>query len=468
MSRIFIDSLRRRWWYWLAGAVVYGFMAGVGKPLKPDLSNAPFFPLAIYLGVLPLSNEFGRGIVPRVLRTLPVTSRQIGQAWWWSSVGFPAGFLGLISLITFELSRLNHQPVSAVASFYFWLTNAVLFGPQFYFFSGTPPPGVKAFNATSRGCLFSLLFGVCFLSMLWTYRLFPPPGGRWLFLVAIGIILSVAGWFRAEALARDRLTSLPTKTAETWEQALGGEIIHQQLARLARFLPGYRYQAAQAESAGGLSMLFQIICYPMAGLGLTMILISELAIFWTSHDAMAEFAPVFWPSFSMFLWLSALLVLPRTLNQIRWLRTLPVSTTQLAGVFILAPVLAMVVFMGLGNLIFLMLLKFAASNERMPWLQMVHQGCTLQIAAVTLLVPLILWRGAGPLTLVAALLATVGCGWYSAYIQRALSLPANLGLSLAIVFASFLMAKLLLDRSSTTYRPRAGQTGGLFGGSTTW
>ena len=182
MKTIVLDHIRRWWWLWLFSCVACGYIVGFGRPLKPDLSDA-WFPLAMYLGMVQLSQDLQRGDILRVLRAMPVSAKQIGRAWWWASVGVPVLALTLIVGLAFifaphgeqPVSSFSRQPISASAAFNYWLSNALLFGPLFFFLGGMPTlGGKKSLAAQATGFLFSILFMVSVFTMLYFYRLFPP------------------------------------------------------------------------------------------------------------------------------------------------------------------------------------------------------------------------------------------------------------------------------------------------------
>jgi len=354
----------------------------------------------------------------------------------------------------------SHEPVSGAGCLWFWLSNALLFGPLFFFFRGTPPPGVKGLGMGVRGGIYSLLFGASFFTMLYFYRLFPPHTLRWELYIAAASLLTIVSWFGAEAFARERLGSLRTSTQKTRAEASAGEIAQREVESFFRSIPGFRHASSNcAEGPGGLRLLFQTIFYPVFGLGFFMVVLTGLLLYLPmSAKGNHVFAGIFWAMCSMFLWFASFQVLPRALRQIRWLRTLPVSTTRLAGVFIFAPVAAMLAFMSLANL----LLGLVYPIPQMSFLFMLQQGCFLQIALTTLLVPLILWRGNDALVCVMMLLMIMACAMGSIFIQKHFSLTAILAAAWLIILGSFLLTRLLLDRSSRVYRPRPGQTGGLF------
>ncbi len=449
MTTIVLDHIRRWWWLWTGSCVCCAYIVGAGTPLKPDLSNA-WFPLAIYLGSVQLTQDLMRGDLLRVLRAMPVSERTVGRAWWWVSVGVPGLTLGAIVGLVFILSPvLTGKVLPPVACFDFWLTNALLFGPLFFFLTGIPAVGFgRAGSGRGYGCLFSLLFCVSTFAMIYFYRLFPPPTTRWWVFVAVGSVLTVAGWFRAEALARERLrTILPSRpTAGHGIPSLSGA---------GMLSTGY------LKGHGGLKLLFRIIFGRMALMGLfwavlgggAMVLtrllteaLTQTKIMWDSTSVIVSAQMLFW----LICWQTI-----RTALHVRFLRTLPVSTLKLAAVLVLAPVTAMFVVLCCANLVFA--LYFPAVALSVP--AMLREGCLVQIAFATLVVPLVVWRGFDFLSFV-VVLAVLVAGPLSLLIMKAkLPTTMSLGVSLIVVSGCLLLTKLLLERSGSVYRPRKNQFG---------
>ncbi len=447
MTTIVWDHVRRWWWLWLLSCAGCGYLVGGGRPLTPDLSNA-WFPLAIYLGVVQLSVDLQRGDVPRVLRAMPVTARQVGRAWWWASVGLPGVVMAVITGSVFLFaSAFGSRPISLVACFNFWLTNALLFGPLFYFLTGLPPAGsAKGGRFTGWGCLFSLLFVGSTFTMLYFYRLFPPPTTRWRVFVAVAALLTVAGWFRAEAFAREHLG------ADSWRRA--------SFANAVRVLRDMGTNPLRgAEGYGGLRFLFRTIFDRMVLMGLFMVMLMGGAMIvvqfftsaFTDNTLVVDTTTIFVTTQALF-WLICWQTTKAALH-LRFLRTLPVSTTKLAGVLILAPVTAMLVVFGFASLVFA--LFFPAL--RVSPLTLLRGGCLPEIALATFVVPLVVRRGMDLLSFAIVMVVLVGGSISSLLLKEHLSILVSGAVSTLFVLGCFLLTKLFLEKSSATYRPRKNQ-----------
>ena len=450
MKTIVIDHIRRWWWLWLFSCVGCGWIVGFGRPLKPDLSNA-WFPVAMYLGVVQLSQDLQRGDVLHVLRAMPVSAKQIGRAWWWASVGVPALVLALITGLMFACSSFfGSQPVSLIAGFNFWLSNALLLGALFFFESGMPALGsLKTRTPRGWGCLFSLLFGASFFVMIYFYRLFPAQTTSWDCFVAVASILTVAGWFRAEMFAREQL----------------GNIIRPRdhFRNLARSFPGMNLKSTHSMNGrGGLRFLFQTQFVNLALMGLSMVVIGGGVMILTSvltgalkgNEMLVNTITIGFTT-QIFAWLICWQTVRAALH-LRCLRTLPVTTMKLAGVFILAPATAMLVIFCFASLVFAAIFPNASVSP----LAMLRAGSLLQIALALTVVPLVVWRGFDLFGFVVVMLVVIGGPISSIFVKKHFPTAANLAVSLLVVFGCFLVTKLLLERSSTTYRPRRNQFAG--------
>jgi hypothetical protein len=379
---------------------------------------------------------------------MPVTARQVGRAWWWASVGLPGVVMAVIIGCVFgSASAFGSRPISLLACFNFWLTNALLFGPLFYFLTGLPPAGsAMGGRFTGRGCLFSLLFVGSTFTMLYFYRLFPPPTTRWIVFVAVASLLTVAGWFRAEAFAREHL--------ETNARRLAGS------ANAVRFLRSVGSDPLRGtEGYGGLRFLFRTVFDWMVLVGVLMVVVMGGAMIvlqlltraFTDNQLPVDTTTIFVTTQALF-WLICWQT-TKTALHLRFLRTLPVSTTKLAGVLILAPVAAMLVVFGFASLVFA--LFFPAL--RVSPLTLLRGGCLPEIALATFVVPLVVRRGMDLLSAAIVLVVLVGGSISALLLKEHLSILVSGAVSTLFVFGCLLLTKLFLERSSEAYRPRKNQ-----------
>lgn len=120
MKRIILDHFRR-WWLVLTAILIAYFVflafsihenssqtsndrnvASVQHTINA-VHNTFIFQILMFLGLF-LIFDLQRGLA-RVLTSMPVTTKQIGRAWWLASVAFPAmalGVIGLLALLIFS------------------------------------------------------------------------------------------------------------------------------------------------------------------------------------------------------------------------------------------------------------------------------------------------------------------------------------------------------------------------------
>jgi len=140
--------------------------------------------------------------------------------------------------------------------------------------------------------------------------------------------------------------------------------------------------------------------------------------------------------------------------QIRYLRTMPVSATKLAGVLVFTTLATMLLtFYGA------MLLLSAVFQSPLPGPEKIfQQGILLQIAVATTVVPLFIWRPMEILTFLIMTLMMAG-GMIAIFFTQGLPTNISVAASVVIVACVFLATKTLLERNSRAYRPRTNQFG---------
>jgi hypothetical protein len=197
----------------------------------------------------------------------------------------------------------------------------------------------------------------------------------------------------------------------------------------------------------------------MLGPGLLLVVFIGLMFHWTvpaeNYDSFFE---VVWRLLAVMLWFILLWITLPGLPQMRSLRILPVSAAQLAVLITFAPLAAMLAFMVVGGLV----LGLIFGMPQRFVLSLFHSGCPLLIAFTTLLIPFFLWLSCFNSALYQALYISLMMfgGLSGLLFQEHLSLPVNLACSLLVICVSFVLTKLLLERSSRVYRPRAGRSDG--------
>ena len=156
-----------------------------------------------------------------------------------------------------------------------------------------------------------------------------------------------------------------------------------------------------------------------------------------------------------FMWVMAFQIIVFAIH-IRFLRTMPISAAKLAGAFVFTPLVAMLIVLYASNLL------VAAISHTPPTTPatMIAQGCLLPIAFATTIPVLLVWRGIGTFTGVAMMLLLIAGAFGAVFLKGQIPVAMSLIAAPLIIIGSFVAAKLFLERSSTTYRPRTGQFGG--------
>ena len=456
MKKIILDHFRRWWWVWVLGCIFHAALTvGMCIPNERRHQSMSAFPLGVFLGAFLLMMDLQRGHA-RALLAMPVTLKQVARAWWWAAVGLPAVALAVISGITFGIMCLitfvtHHQmPVIGVATNN-WMANLFLLGVTFFAVTGMPARNNAGadWKQKVRGAFFGILYGGSIGGwMLYKDLDFTTSTGMIIFSIAT--ILTVFGWFRAEILVMERAAFRPSSPA-----------------------PGKKKSAPSrcAEGRGGMFFLIQSIFTRMIWMGLWMmafvVLIFGIMVFpkfaaisaqthgVVSADPFDFFGGGNGMVVFQFMWVMAFQIVVFAMH-VRFLRTMPVSAAKLAGAFVFTPLVAMLVVLYASNLL---VAAISHTSPTMP-ATMIANGCLLPIAIATTIPVLLIWRGIGTFTWVAMMLLLITGAFGAVFLKGQIPVWISLIAALLIIIGSFVAAKLILERSSTTYRPRAGQFGG--------
>lgn len=424
MNRLILDHLRRWGWLWLLIGIVNGFMTGAAVGDKHQVFNAMSFPLLLWLGTMQLNMDLGRGIC-RVQTTLPVTVKQIGQAWWIFSVGLPA----LLLLVTSAIALLIHSghtgnpfPIK-----YFLVnvtTSGIFLGAMFSLFvdelPGLPQSG---FEWLRRIFSIAIMCGMVF-------TLVKPDNLPTIPLLVLAAIMTAASWFRAEQMVVRRATFKPGVPR-------------------GKSLPG-KHQAPAG--FGGLPYLIQTLAWQIGRLALVVVawfLIMHLMMGGHFNMSPKKFMSAAMPAFSTFGFFALFMFLAMPMMmQLRHLRTLPISTTALTSIMVLPSTL---VVLGIGAI-------WAAINGN---ILQIPVGVFAYAAAMSLTGPLLIGQGMRN----GAYIATMALVMFTESIFIFMPLdkvPAHFLIiaSLAVILISFEITRRLLKSSSKAYRtPAANMVG---------
>jgi hypothetical protein len=443
MKNIILDHFRRWWWLCVAGMIGVGLIAWGISMGGTQARSLSFFPLGIWMGAFLLSFDLQRGHT-RALLALPLTVRQIARGWWWASVGIPAAAIAAITLLVFTIISAFTGNWSALAdSVIYCIANFFMLGTMFFALTGVPArPGGGNWIERVRRTFFGALWGISFAGFIF-FKNLDMQTATGAMVLAAAAILTVLGWFRAETLVKER----------------GG-------FRSAFQSPSRKNTKPSrcAEGHGGLRFFAQTIFTRMTLMGLAMfgvfILIFGLMLRGfippLSGHVSAKVASekgIFDGNASMFtfqfLWVMSFQLFQFAYH-IRFLRTLPFSAAKLAGVLVFTPLLAMTVVLYSANL----LMAAVFQSPPLSPVEMFQQGFFLQIALATVFIPVMLWRGLDRSTYFLMIAVMIAGMFSSTFFKNALSAPTSGAISLLLIFSSFIITKLLLERSSAAYRPR--------------
>ena len=456
MKNLILDHFRR-WWWVLALGAAYALVLGWSMAIPTDASDLghgekvsglalfifvwlkvqgnlfvmQVYCLAVFTGGLLLLFDLQRGIL-RAVTVLPLTARQIGRGWWLASVAIPAiayaglFFLGAGTFCLFHPNQVFPVARLAVAGVFTLLWLGMSF--TIYFGQFTNKHGLGG-NWRER-------IGNFFISVLVIWMTFgfalslnaqKNPVKLAVFLVA-GTLLTIVGWFRAGKFS-------PPRHKPAVEFRRSG-------LRLTPLAPGV---SPVPNGRGGIPFLISehfsklfLICLAVAA-WMALVLAWQGAIkSWPEVlETIGGMGCVFWVL--IFLFLSPVL------RQVRWLRTLPISATQLAATLFAITSLP---FLALGVLV----AAIAALTCGIPLALRIVENYALVLAPASVCIFFAVRFGVGiPAYLV--LLVTMAGSQMVPHrpIPFSLGGPAAAG----CVLLAFLLTRRALQNHSRTYRIQA-------------
>jgi hypothetical protein len=332
MRRLILDHFRR-WWLALALiALVTVCLALVICATAVQPFAFWVLLLSMWMGAMLLGFDLRQGLARTVL-ALPLTARQIGRAWWFATVGIPTtAFAALLCFGASLWSVCHAGPVPWVA-----LAEATLFCFLWQGTSFTLNYGMtneffgtwrKRIGITWPGFLaMIMLFG----SMLTAQILFERPL-PFIFFLTIGFIVTAASWIRAENFVRGRAGF--------------------RMPDLQRLLP--RGVCRPPTGDGGILFLLRETVrrgfwHLLTAVALMIAFCSLPRLKSASTPGVEGMMSALMTSFVV-LFLIVLTLTPPLIQHLRLCRTMPLSTTTLAGVLIAITLLPIMAVGVLGSL----------------------------------------------------------------------------------------------------------------------
>jgi hypothetical protein len=447
MKRVIIDHFRR-WWWVLALCAFAEFTIGWSTSGNPDnniFDSASIFQfqLVLFSGALLLSFDLQRGVASTVT-ALPLTTRQIGRAWWLATVPIPTIALAAVLFSGAGVCFLFH-PSNAFAAkrlAMMCLVNLLWLGATFtiIFITTWGYRGqwwAKARNITTT-TLFALMIGGGFMF----FRDYSINSFKFASFLGVAGVLTVAGWILAEQFVQGRasfrLAALQSKDARGQHRAPGGY--------------------------GGIPYLVSTLFVRTFLIGLAMVVMMSLFMALQGHlkswnqfiqniQTTGNFMPI---------WLIIMFTIIPALMQIRLLRTLPMPATRLAAVMIGIPLLPLI---ALGAI----LAGIAGLSMGTPAAIAILKDYTLALASGALCVLFVGWLGVGRdsfalMCLILIVFQSVPIWLKASFNIR--QIPFTLiGAIVAIsITVSFLLTRHSLMHSSKTYRVQASPFGNIVWG----
>jgi hypothetical protein len=325
MKQLIFDKLRRLWWVWLALGL-FSLILGLLLPVTLKASHFQNWWMVCYLFAFSnATTELSKGY-GRIALTLPFTTRQIGQTLWFVSVGIPtillAGFSGLGVLIV--------APESQSGTLLAWVQmvfmGGLFFGTAFWLFSGAPlNPSAKRqhrfFSENSGAIIWLALIG----AGVFLYKSKWDNEAKYAVVCLLGLIFTILGWLHAEGLVVDYGEYRRDASGET------------QTNRTFRPCSGF----------GGIRFLITNSLARLMGIAVLILAFLGIINCWTAHGFN-------WLNFSQGLpmsqlWIFFLVIgsLTQMLLHLKFLRTLPLTTKQLAGVILTIALLPLLLSSGI-------------------------------------------------------------------------------------------------------------------------
>jgi hypothetical protein len=453
MKRIILDHFRR-WWLVLTASLIAYFAFQVfsihenNSQTSDDLTvasiqhmihtihNSFVFPVIMWLGFL-LMWDIQRGL-PRVLTSLPVTPKNIGHAWWLASVAFPAMALGAVGVLAILIFSGGTNTTIFLENYLMsWVLAALylggIFGALTFMATTIPDTFIDKIHTVLPNLLFPLtLMGFIFLQI----EILTTTTTTLIF--AAYAILSVLGWFRAERMVLQRAGFRPA-------------LQHSQKQPTQHKIP---------QSFGGLPYLAQKIFVQttLIGLAITSWMTLWMSFFHFSHgqnhsqpvvSMIIDFGSI--PYVFVLLFFISPIVF-----HLRFLRTLPISSSALAAILVFLPVFSIAAV----GLIVTTLASFMADEAVIT---PAANGFLMLGAQAAIMVSLIVWRGLDALTYLLIFLMVIS----DSFIKLGMTIVFHLGsktperpwwinltIFLLCVVGSLALTQRLLAKSSSAYRVR--------------
>jgi len=402
------------------------------------------FILATWTGAILLSIDLPRGLV-RTLGALPMTSRQIGRAWWFATAGIPA--ITSVSLLflgagTFCLFHPQAPfPVTRLISAS--ILTAVWFGTGFTIYLNKST--ASGFGPTRHAGLVTLVTTALSIWMIFGFALSlgaaNNPVKYSAFLVA-GAVMTSIGWSRAGNFQPGPVGQSGLGRALQFLSRRGGPV----LTPLATEDMSDLAQAPQA--SGAIPFLMKSTFTRILFMVMVLIVYAGLVFRLEGIIHSWDDAVRYIGGMAAVFWTIIFFQITPVLGHLRCLRTLPISAS---GLVVALMALGLLPLLALGVLVAGAAWLISGSAEAITALG----GYTFTLAPAALCIGFGVWRGGGLLSSAFLLIILIGAFALS---RRAIPVPLSILMVLACVVSAFLFTRYALNRSRQPYLSRGATT----------
>ena len=449
MKKLILDHFRR-WWWVLALGAAYALVLGWSVAIPADSGELwhgkknfllawlkvqsymfafQVFMLASWTGAILLLFDLQRGIT-RAVTVLPLTARQIGRSWWLATVTIPAVALAALfslgagTFCFFHPDKVFPAARLAMASLFtlLWLgMGFTIYSNQFISKQGGNwRQGIYNFFITALALWMMFGFGLSTNA--------PKNPVKLAIFLGAGTLLTIVGWFRAGQFS------------PPWPKQAG--VLRRPGLWLTPLSPGI---SPVPDGRGGIPFLISahffktfLICVSVAAWMLLVLTWQGAIKSWQeAFETIGGMGAVFW----VVIFLSVSPVV----RQMRWLRTLPISATELATALF---AIASLPFLALGVLV----AGIAALAGGTPLAIEIVENFALILAPASVCIFFAVRLGIGIPAYLMLLVTMAG----SQMVPHR-PIPFSLGgpLAAGCVLLAFLLTRRALRRSSRTYRIQA-------------
>ncbi len=470
MTRLILDYYRR-WGLVFSLGVALQLMQGwwiTADPGTPFEFTASMIPICV--GLIPLF-DLSRGVV-RVVGTLPLPLAKLGRGCWLANVLIPAIILAVLLFLgagaaafcypdkAFPLNRL------LMAS----LVTALWLGALFSLVFPATFPTTGKFRNRLRGIFTGLVVTILTVFLIfWMILGFVlSPGSannptKLAIFLAGGAWLTCVGWLRAGRFdpARAPFGAPKTELAATYYE-------YKARAASSRLTPLSTAPHQPPEGHGGILFLLRttfirglLVCFAGAIGGLLVVWVESRfpALVRLPMPGQGVFVINLREGFKIndptitVLLIFILFPLQRSLMQLRFLRTLPISTAKLAAVIIALVILPVIA-------VSMLMAGIAGLSFGTPAALTILKSCILILAPMALCIFFTVWRGGGIEAYVLFLLAIMA--WVVALSAwQNITFPLAGGVAVVGVMLAWVLTYYALLRSSRAYRVQTDRLAGF-------